>query len=116
MRFTIGCKPREEYGFNYVPAVLRFQKDDDENNDFHILRFLCVRSVSDVYDDLKKKSDYIGPAPHQLIPSDVITEPGRRLPQYVSAIIIMMNHDDDDEEEGDHDAACENFFLSLFTN
>lgn len=78
--FSIGCKPKEEYGFSYVPVVLRFCTPDNENDYFYIMRFLCIRSVSDIYDDLKKTSEYIGPAKHQVVPSDITTEPGLGLP------------------------------------
>jgi hypothetical protein len=75
--FSIGCKPRNEYGFSYVPAILRFQEGPEE---FYILRFLCVRYVSDIFDEIKKKSEYVGPVKHEVIPSSIKTEPGLRLP------------------------------------
>lgn len=91
--FKIGCKPTKEYGFSYVPVILRFYIPDPDYNVFdrwaffhrekdyfYIMRFLSIRHVSDIYNDIKKTSEYIGPMQHQLVPSGVETEPGMQLP------------------------------------
>ena len=78
-RFRIGCKRRREYGYSYVPGVLTFETEDGE--EFHILRFLSVRIVSDLYDDLKQTSEYKPPERAPEIPRDVKTTLGIPLPR-----------------------------------
>ena len=77
-RFRIGCKRRREYGYSYVPGVLTFETEDGE--EFHILRFLSVRIVSDLYDDLKQTSEYRPPQRAAEIPRNVVTTRGIPLP------------------------------------
>lgn len=77
-RFRIGCKRRREFGYSYVPGVLTFETVDGE--EFHILRFLSVRIVSDLYDDLKQTSEYRPPPRAVEIPRDVVTVYGIPLP------------------------------------
>ena len=48
--------------------------------EFHILRFLSVRIVSDLYDDLKQTSEYKPPKRAPEIPRDVETTRGIPLP------------------------------------
>lgn len=48
--------------------------------EFHILRFLSVRIVSDLYDDLKQTSEYRPPPKAVPIPRNVETRPGIPLP------------------------------------
>lgn len=79
-RFRIGCKRRREYGYSYVPGVLTFETERD-GEEFHILRFLSVRIVSDLYDDLKQTSEYKPPERAPEIPRDVKTTLGIRLPR-----------------------------------
>ena len=78
-RFLIGCKRRREYGYSYVPGVLTFETVDGME-EFHILRFLSVRIVSDLYDDLKQTSEYRPPQQAREIPRDVFTARGIPLP------------------------------------
>ena len=78
-RFRIGCKRRREYGYSYVPGVLTFETEDGME-EFHILRFLSVRIVSDLYDDLKQTSEYRPPQQASEIPRDVFTTRGIPLP------------------------------------
>ena len=77
-RFRIGCKSRREFGYSYVPGVLTFETED--GIEFHILRFLSVRIVSDLYDDLKQTSEYRPPARAVEIPRNVVTAWGLPLP------------------------------------
>ena len=77
-KFNIGCKRRREYGYSYVPVVITFKTTD--NVEFHILRFLSVRIVSDLYDYLKQTSVYKPPPKAVRIPMDVVTIPGISLP------------------------------------
>ena len=58
--------------------MLTFETVDDE--EFHILRFLSVRIVSDLYDDLKQTSEYRPPPRAVEIPRDVVTVYGIPLP------------------------------------
>lgn len=76
--FEIGCRPRSEYGYSYVPGVLSFELADGK--EFHILRFLAVQVVSDLFDDLKPTSKYQSPRKVQKVPWDVKTTPGLKLP------------------------------------
>ena len=78
-RFRIGCKHRREFGYSYVPGVLTFETEGGMA-EFHILRFLSVRIVSDLYDDLKQTSEYKPPQRAPEIPRDVQTIKGIRLP------------------------------------
>ena len=77
-RFRIGCKRRTEFGYSYVPGVLSFETED--GIEFHILRFLSVRIVSDLYDDLKQTSEYRPRARAVEIPRNVVTAWGLPLP------------------------------------
>ena len=79
-RFRIGCKRRREFGYSYVPGVLTFETEGGRV-EFHILRFLSVRIVSDLYDDLKQTSEYKPPQRAPEIPRDVQTIEGIRLPR-----------------------------------
>ena len=74
----MGCKRRREFGYSYVPAVFSFEKGVDE---FHILRFMSVRVVSDIHDILKATSPYRGVRRPDLVPSGVKTVPGISLPR-----------------------------------
>lgn len=76
--FEIGCRPRSEYGYSYVPGVLTFELADGK--EFHILRFLAVQVVSDLFDDLKPTSKYQPPRKVEKVPWDVKTTPGLQLP------------------------------------
>ena len=76
--FRIGCKRRREFGYSYVPGVMTFETEDGV--EFHILRFLSVRIISDLYDDLKQTSEYKPPPKAVRIPRDVRTIPGIKLP------------------------------------
>ena len=76
--FEIGFRPRSEYGYSYVPGVLTFELADGK--EFHILRFLAVQVVSDLFDDLKPTSKYQPPRKVQKVPWDVKTTPGLQLP------------------------------------
>ena len=82
-RFQIGCKERREYGYSYVPGVLTFEKNNEE---FHILRFLSVRIIGDLYEDLKPTAQYRPPARAFEIPRDVRTAPGIPLPRQVPPV------------------------------
>lgn len=77
--FRIGCKRRSEYGYSYVPGVLTLETEDGME-EFYILRFLSVRIVSDLYDDLKQSSEYRPPQRAPEIPRDVVTTRGIPLP------------------------------------
>ena len=77
-RFRVGCKRRKEFGYSYVPVVFTFDKSGKE---FHILRFLSLRIVSDIFDDLKAVAPYRGPRRPARVPDDVTTIPGGRLPE-----------------------------------
>ncbi|KAJ7370127.1 Helicase MOV-10 [Desmophyllum pertusum] len=87
-RFRIGCKRRREYGYSYVPGVLTFETKHDMA-EFHILRFLSVRIVSDLYDDLKQTTEYRPPQRAPDIPRDVRTTPGIPLPALTRNGLIM---------------------------
>lgn len=76
--FRIGCKRRREFGYSYVPGVMTFETEDGV--EFHILRFLSVRIISDLYDDLKQTSEYKPPPKAVRIPRDVRTVYGIPLP------------------------------------
>lgn len=76
--FEIGCRSRSEYGYSYVPGVLTFELADGK--EFHILRFLAVQVVSDLFDDLKPTSKYQPPRKVEKVPWDVKTTPGLQLP------------------------------------
>ncbi|XP_068695788.1 putative helicase mov-10-B.1 [Montipora foliosa] len=86
-KFNIGCKRRREYGYSYVPAVITFKTTD--NVEFHILRFLSVRIVSDLYDYLKQTSVYKPPPKAVRIPMDVVTIPGISLPPLARNGLVM---------------------------
>ena len=76
--FDVGCRPRSEYGYSYVPGVLTFKLGD--GTEFHILRFLAVRVISDLFEDLKPTSVYRPPPKAERVPWDVKTTPGVPLP------------------------------------
>ncbi|XP_068731732.1 putative helicase mov-10-B.1 [Montipora capricornis] len=86
-KFNIGCKRRREYGYSYVPVVITFKTTD--NVEFHILRFLSVRSVSDLYDYLKQTSVYKPPPKAVRIPMDVVTIRGISLPPLARNGLVM---------------------------
>ncbi|XP_078384845.1 putative helicase MOV-10 [Oculina patagonica] len=89
--FSVGCKPRSEYGYSYVPGVLTFKLGD--GTEFHILRFLAVRVISDLFEDLKPTSVYRPPPKAVRVPRDVITTPGIPLPSLQGNGLIMERLD-----------------------
>lgn len=76
--FSIGCKNRREYGYSYVPVVLTFELKN--GSEFHILRFLAVQIVSDLFEELRPTSRYRTPSKAQKVPWDVKTTRGLALP------------------------------------
>lgn len=76
--FSIGCKNRREYGYSYVPVVLTFKKEN--GSEFHILRFLAVQIISDLFEELRPTTRYRTPSKAQKVPWDVKTTRGLALP------------------------------------